>query len=51
MKLREGPAHTFGWLRRGDLEAGRPPLYYVWEMPDGTLRHTGDEKPIVTTWR
>ena len=34
-KVKEGPAHTFGWLRRSELD--HPKNYDVWETPDGTL--------------
>jgi len=45
--LGEGPASSFGWLRRKDLEAEGG--LQVWEAPDGQLMQSMSE-PTLARW-
>lgn len=46
--MRQGPAHTFGWLRRPELERGPQ---QVWERPDGRLFTCAFGEPFVVSVR
>jgi hypothetical protein len=47
VRVISGPPHTFGWLRRPELDREYPGTY-VWEHPDGTLYlHKKGLKPLI----
>lgn len=44
VKFRRGPASSFGWLRRPELDANSGG--FVWERPDGELYVADKPGPI-----
>jgi hypothetical protein len=45
MAARRGLAHTFGWMRRTDLENAEN--VQVWEAPDGKLYASNRGEPVL----
>jgi hypothetical protein len=44
-KMKRGPAHTFGWMRRSDMDKDGE---FVWERPNGTFYvHPNKDEPIL----
>lgn len=47
VRILKGAPHTFGWLRRPEIDRFYPDNH-VWEAPDGTLYlHPKDAPPLI----